>query len=275
MEYFYPASGEPKTVHYDITGKRPQREEIDRLTGIVFPRKPVSPSESKRATGRFFAGLGTSAISLAFGLAIIYSDFNLKGLGALMAFLTAWGLILISTPLFLLYAIYSLSELFRSGRKKTAEKSFLWVWQISLLGESAVTAEEHRFSPIAYALDTLERAVPDNIDRAAAEEYITRLRKSMAEAMDRTTAEERAQGLTPGRALIAINIEKVTELYPNVSELAATIRYSDVLEGKNAKNENIGYITAMINLHVSQVYIKAGDYWYPYDLSPVFGEREE
>ena len=56
-------------------------------------------------------------------------------------------------------------------------------------------------------------------------------------------------------------------------EISVTITYEDVLEGQGLKKEIVYYITAIIELHIKQIFIKAGKYWYPFDLTPDFQRR--
>ena len=271
--YVYPKSGEPKAVHFDVTGKHPKVEEVEHLTNVIFPKKPISQSESDNAIKGFFKCIGFSVFCVVFGWLILKLVGGNTTAGAGIVRLMGYGILFLGTPMCIIYALVFLSELFRSGRKKTARNSFLWVWGTSILGNDI---SNKRFGSLSYALDKLERAVPENIDRNGISEYITRLREDMATAMEKTTSIARSQKLgTEFNRYINTNIENFTELFPNVSEIGATITCFDILSGQNEKNEVQYFITAIIKLHIKQVFIKTGKYWYPYDLIPDFQQRDE
>ena len=275
-DYFYPSGGQPQTVHFDITGKRPVEEEAKRLTGVSFPQKPVSESEIKKIVGNFFKFLGISILCLVIGFVIL--SISRSG-GAGSGKVGFMGIILmLGSGICFLMAFGSLFGLLSTGRKKKAQKSFQWVWQDSILDNDTFKISDKggkRFGSIEYALDKIERAVPSSIDRKATNEYITRLRENLIIFMEKTTSKARSQNLgVEGSPLKSINFENETEIFPNVYEIRATITYQDILDSHNAKNELMYYITAIIELHVKQIFIKTGKYWYPYDLTPDFRPSE-
>ncbi|SDN87842.1 hypothetical protein [Acetanaerobacterium elongatum] len=269
--YYYPKNGEPKTVHFDITGNRPTEEEARSLTAIPFNKKPVSIEEVKDSLKWFAIGLVGAVFLWFFGQWVITS---FVGPGVLFF---GFGGAYVAAPVSLIFAIYNLTKLFRSGRKKKPEDSLKWVWETSYFGEDAVGV---RFGKLNYALGTLERAVPSAIafDRNNIGDYINELRTVLSLAMDETSLPAREE--PPGEwkeasSLKSTRIENSTEIYPGVLELCATISYSDVLSRSDANNKQYNMISAILELHVTSVFIKAGKYWYPYDLTPAITRREE
>lgn len=263
-DYYYPKSGEPKAVHFNIIGSRPSEEEAKRLTAIPFDKKPASTEEVKDALKWFVIGLVGAVILWFFGRWVIE---NFVGLGVLFF---GVGGAYVAAPISIIFAIYSLSKMFRSGRKKKAEDSFKWVWETSYFGEDAVLA---RFGKLDYAVGTLERTVPSAIvfDRNKIGTYILELRTILSLAMDETTLqayEEPPGGWKEASAVKSILIEHSTEIYPGVLELCATITYRDMLFRSDANNKHYNMISAILELHVTNVFIKTGKYWYPYDLTP-------
>jgi len=273
--YYYPSSVKPNTVNFIVTGKRPVVDEVNNLTGIIFPKKPVSESEKNKAIKNFFIFIGIGIACFIFGFLISNISGN-RGSGAGIVRLMGYTILFLGAPFSVIGAFYYLSGMFRSGRKTKVEKSFQWVWENSIIGDPDLFGKKNkRFGSLQYAIDTLERAVPGDIDKDIVGEYITRLRESLESAMEQTTAKARSKKLgTDGTPLKNIKFEKKEELFPNVSEVSATITFSDVLVSQNNKNETVYYITAIIELHVTQIFIKAGKYWYPYDLTPDFQLRQ-
>lgn len=269
--YYFPKSGEPKTVHFDIIGNRPTEEEAGSLTAIPFDKKPVSIEEVKDSLKWFAIGLVGAVFLWFFGRWVIKS---FVGPGVLFF---GFGGAYVAAPISLIFAIYNLTKLFRSGRKKKPEDSLKWVWETSYFGEDAVGV---RFGKLNYALGTLERVVPSAItfDRNKTGEYINELRTVLSQAMDETSLpahEEPPGDWKEASSLKSTKIESSTEIFPGVLELCATISYRDVLSRSDANNKQYNMISAILELHVTSVFIKAGKYWYPYDLIPAIIRREE
>ncbi len=265
--YFYPADIEQKAVHFEVNGKRPEAEEVKELTEIVFEKKPVSRSEKKAAWRNFvqFIGMAVSCLVIGYLISIIPGR---RGSGAGIVHLMGYTILFIGTPICTVIAFTQLFRPFRSSRKKEAAASFRWMWENGILNNENMFGDS-RFGDVHYALDVLERGIPGTIERNGTESYISSLREMLNSAAEETTAAVREeQKWMAGTPLIKIEIGKETEVYPNVSEMDATITYSDVLQGRNDKSKTTFYITAILKLHITQVFIKAGDYWYPYDLTP-------
>lgn len=268
-DFFYPKSGKPQTVQFDITGRRPASEEVQSLTSVSFEKKPVSTEEVKDAFKWFFIGIIAAVFLWFFGRWVI-SKF--VGPGVLFF---GYGGAYLGAPIMLIFGFSSLSKLFRSGRKKKAEDSFKWVWEVSFLGDDAVSK---RFGKIQYAIDTLARAVPESIsfNKNIIEKYITDLRQTMTQAMDETTLpakEEQPGGWSEAGALKSTSINNINEISPGISEISATITYQDVITRQDANSKTIKVIAAILELNITNVFIKAGEYWYPYDLTPVICRR--
>lgn len=175
----------------------------------------------------------------------------------------------------LIFGFSSLSKIFRSGRKKKAEDSFRWIWEVSFLGDDAVTK---RFGKLQYSLDTLARAVPESItfNRTIIEKYIIELRQTMAQAMDETTLpakEEHPGGWSEAGALKSTTINNINEIYPGVSEVFATMTYQDIISRQDTNNKSYKVISAILELNITNVFVRTGKYWYPYDLTPAVSQR--
>jgi hypothetical protein len=265
QNYYYPQSGEPKTVHFSITGDRPTEEEFQRLTAIPFEKKPVSASEVKYALKWF-------AIGLIFSIVLWFSGrWVIRNFIGIAVWYVGYGGAYIAAPVSVIFAFWILLQIFRSGRKKKAKDSFNWIWRTSYFGDDSLNV---RFGKLDYALDTLERAVPSGIpfDRAKIGDYITELRITMSNAMDETTLQARKEapgGWGDSCALKSIIIDNGIEIYPGVLEICATITYEDVISRTDANDEKYNVISAILVLHIKSIFIKTGQYWYPYDLMPV------
>ncbi|NLE24563.1 MAG: hypothetical protein GX625_04350 [Clostridiaceae bacterium] len=268
-DFYYPQSGKPQTVQFDITGRRPVSEEVQALTSVSFEKKPVSTEEVKDALKWFFIGILTAVFLWFFGRWVIS-----KFVGPGVIFF-GYGGAYLGAPVMLIFGFSSLFKLFRSGRKKKAEDSFKWVWEVSFLGDDAVAK---RFGKLQYALDTLARAVPESItfNRTIIEKYITELRQTMVQAMDETTLparEEHPGGWSEAGALKSTTINSVNEIFPGISEVSATITYQDVISRQDANNKSYKVIAAILELNITNVFIKAGEYYYPFDLTPSISRR--
>lgn len=267
--YYYPLSGKPQTVQFDITGRRPVSEEVQALTSVSFEKKPVSTEEVKDALKWFFIGILTAVFLWFFGRWVIS-----KFVGPGVIFF-GYGGAYLGAPVMLIFGFSSLFKLFRSGRKKKVEDSFKWVWEVSILGDDAVAK---RFGKLQYALGTLARTIPEGIsfNRSIIEKYIAEFRQTMSQAMDETTLparEEQPGGWNEAGALKSTKINNINEIYPGVSEVCATITYQDVITRQDEKNNTYDVISAILELNVTNVFIKAGKYWYPYDLTPAISRR--
>lgn len=264
-DYYYPQSGEPKTVHIDITGKHPAAEEAQKLTSVPFDKKPVSAEEVKEALKWFVIGIVAAVVFWFLGRWVI-----VKFVGPGVLFF-GYGLAYIAAPVSAIFGCSSLTKIFRSGRKKKVEDSLKWVWETSYFGDDGVGS---RFGKLNYALSTLERAVPFSIsfDREKTRDYITELRETMSLAMNETTLKAREEapgGWNEAGALKSTRIDSSNEIYSGVIEIGATITYKDVISRSETNNKSYKVISAVLELHVTSVFIKAGQYWYPYDLTPV------
>ncbi|MGI6085914.1 MAG: hypothetical protein ACOYIF_10835 [Acetivibrionales bacterium] len=268
-DFYYPQSGKPQTVHINITGSRPQEEEAKKLTLIPFEKKSVSTEEVNEALKWFAIGIIGAVFLWFFGRWVI-SKF--VGPGVLFF---GYGGAYLGAPISLIFGISSFSKIFRSGRKKKAEDSLKWVWEVSYLGDDAVGK---RFGKLQYAIETLARAVPESIsfNRTIIEKYITELRQTMTQAMDETSLparEEPPGGWNESGALKSTAISNINEIYPGVSEICATITYQDVISRQDTNNKNYNVIAAILELHITSVFIKTGEYWYPYDLTPAISRQ--
>lgn len=263
-DFYYPQSGEPKPVYFDAIGKSPESEEATKLVTLPFEKKPLSSEELKDALKWFFIGIAVAVGLWFFGRWVIN---NFVGLGIIFF---GYGGAYLGAPVSVIFGLSSLFKIFRSGRKKKAEDSLKWVWQTSFLGEDAVGK---RFGKLEYALGTIERAVPAGIpfDREQLKGYITGLRETLGRAMDETTLparEEKPGGWSEGGAVKSIVIEGSRELYPGVSELSATVTFKDVITRSGADNKAYNVISAIVEIHIKNTFIRSGKYWFPYDLTP-------
>jgi len=272
-DYIYPTSGKPKEVHFDVTGKRPVEEEVQKLLEVVFPKKPLSESEKHSAIKSFFKMLGIGILCFIFGLLIVLMITS-SAAGAGIVRLMGYTLLLGSIVCVIVAFVSLINTLFSSGRKEKVLDAFQWMWHISIFGNDDVMRwENQRFGSIQYAIDTLERTVPKKIDRDEVSGYITRMRDEIVSAMEKTSSVIRSQHhLSQGHPIISSKIEREVELFPNVYEINATIDYLDISDGTK-DNKTQHYITACIKLHITQVFIKVDKYWYPYDIMPDFEER--
>lgn len=271
ITFRYPIAGEPDIVHFDITGKRPSQEEAAKLTSIPIEKRPVSAEEAKEALTWLTFGVLAGIAAWFFGRWVIG---NFKGPGVLFF---GYGFAYIGAPALLIFAVVSLFKLFRSAQKKKPEDALKWIYMVSFLGDDTVGA---RFGKPNYAVATLNRIIPDAIgfNSGAAHSYITNFRNTLIRAMEITTApvrNEPPKDWKEGFAQTIMRIDGTQELYPGVSEVRATLTYKDILTRSDGNNNTVNVIAAIIELHINNVLIRSGKYWYPYDIFPAVTCRRE
>lgn len=251
--------GNPIPVKFEVHGKTPSPDEAKILTRIPFLRKGASTGEKGFFT--FFIICIVLAVIWFIGSVI----FTILQFGALVIIAGFF-----STAFFMAIAIWNLYKRFRTGRKKTIEKAFNWQWKTAYFGSGGDEIEK-RFSSIDYACGTLDRTIPENIeyDKNVLRNYIAGMRKMLESAMEETAQIARVScGIWhEDSPKITTEIIEKTELYPSVTNLHAKITYIDRIS-LNDKNSDYQMEAAVIVLDVTSVFIKTGDYWFPYDIMP-------
>lgn len=256
-----------QTVIFHIQGKRPEPAEAERLSALSFGSGLPGGAEIKDALKWFGIGLLSAVILFLFGRWVIS---RFVGPGVLVF---GYGAAYLAAPVLVIFGFSSLFKLLRPAHKKKAAGAFQWAWMVSVLGEDAVG---ERFGKLPYLLSTMRRLLPEgtDFDPAVFEEYVADLRAAMAEAADETTAELRTGGWHESSPNKSCRIIDEKELSPNLRELNAVINYNDQLALTDNNNKTRYMTSAMLELHITQYYIRSGKYWFPYDVTPAF-ERAE
>ena len=254
-----------QTVIFQIQGERPDQAEVERLSRLSYGSGLPGEAEIKDALKWFCIGILAGVALFFFGRWVIR---RFVGPGVLIF---GYGGAYLAAPISVIFGFVSLSKLFRSAHKKKAADALQWAWMVSVLGDDAAG---ERFGKLPYSLSTMRRLLPEGADFAAGtfEEYVTAFRGALAKAADETAAKLRVGGWHESGPNKSCKITEDNELLPNLHELKAVITYNDQLALTN--NNKTKYMTsAMLELHITQYYIRSGKYWFPYDVMPAF-QRE-
>lgn len=254
-----------QTVIFEIKGEQPDPAEVERLSKLPFGSGRPGEAEIKEALKWFFIGTLAGVGLFFFGRWVIS---RFVGPGVLVF---GYGGAYLAAPISVIFGFVSLFKLFRSAHKKKAADALQWAWMVSVLGDDAAG---ERFGKLPYSLSTMRRLLPEGTGFEAGSfgEYVTALRAAMSAAADETTAELRVGGWHESGPNKSCKITEDNELLPNLHELKAVVTYNDQLALTN--NNKTKYMTsAMLELHVTQYYIRSGKYWFPYDVMPAF-QRE-
>lgn len=256
-----------KKTKFIITGKQPESTEMSRLTSLPFEKRSMGEAEVKDTLKWFALFTFFSIFAFFFGKWVIR---NFRGPGAL---LFGVGGVFVGAPVLAGMAISYLWRFVRSPRKKTPEKAFRWAWLISLLGDDAV---DDRFGTADYAVSTMRRMLPNGTDfsEEAYGKYVTEFRNRMTKVANEHAHEWRSKGYKNDTVVREIKITESRELSPDLREIKAIVTLRDVLAKNLGNNKTQKAVSSILELHVSQFYVRSGNYWYPYDRMPKF-ERAE
>ena len=253
------------TVVFQVQGKKPDPLETEKFEKLSFGSGMPTEVEIKDAIKKFL-GLTLAGIGMFFFGRWVISRFT--GLGVLFF---GYGFAYFVAPVCVFFGFYFLFMLFRPAHKSKASAALKWTWMTSILGEDAVG---ERFGKLPYSLSTMRRLLPQGtgFDETVFGEYVTSLRNAMSNAADETASLLKEDGWKETFPVTSCNITEEIELQPNLHELHATITYNDQLSKSN-NNKEKRIISAMLELRVTQYYIRSGKYWFPYDITPSF-QRE-
>ena len=266
---------EPQEVHFEMVGKRPTEQEADNLLKFPPRKKPFTINKE-----------GIKYKIKTFGQMIGYSIGFLLGGGFLFLLLTEAeegtairGIMYLAVIASLLIGIGCFIGAFImpfvSEKKKEPDKSFL-AWLSSILGEDRNFLKKENRN-IEYRIYVLDRMLPKdiNIDKDVINQYITSVCEKITAPIDEITNKvcETYPNLEHAYTGKEIKIESETMLFPNVTEICATVTIKRVL---NESGEF--YTSAIVKLHVKQYIIKVENtneeyineetFCYPYDVMP-------
>ena len=252
-------------VIFQIHGKTPNRSEAENLSTLRFGSGLPGAAEAKDALKWFFIGILTGIAFFFFGRWVIG---HFRGLGVLIF---GYGGAYLAAPIMVVFGFVSLFKLFRSAHKKKPADALHWAWMVSILGDDAAG---ERFGKLPYSVSTMRRLLPEgaDFDETSYTEYVQLLREAMSKAADETAASLKTGGWHESGPNKNCKVIEEKELLPNVYELRAVVTYNDQLA--LTSNNKTKYMTsAMLELHITQYYIRSGKYWFPYDITPSF-QRE-
>ena len=260
---------ENQTISFDIVGRQPTQEEAAVLTSTPIKKKPASSAEIKDALKWFAVGIGVSLFAWFFGRWVIS---RFAGPGVLIF---GYGAAYAVAPISIIWAISSFCKIFRSAQKKTPKEAIDWVYRVSYFGDDGVGV---RFGKLEYAVSTIARIVPDSMafDAGVTRDYITRFRKTLTDAMDSVKAKKQlSKDWSEGRGHIMLTVDETQELYPNVQVLHAKLSYTDVVTRSDSNNKTTTQEVGNLVLNITNTFVKAGQYWFPFDIYPEIIPTEE
>ena len=258
------------TVRFKITGRQPDDAEVRDLSSMPMAKKRPSSEEVKDSVKWFAFGIIAGPIAILIGYLVLTAK-RLAGIGKLVIGLGApfAGIVLI------IFAFYSLSKMFRSAQKKTAEKSARWFWVTSVMGEDVSATE--RFGKTEYALATMARMLPEGMNFSEKEEtlWLIDFRRALADAADEASKALRTgTNLTQSSPQITFSaVEKPVS--PGLVQVNASLIFNDLFSYPGNNNQNNKLLGDKLLLDIAQYYIQNGNVWFPYDLTPAYERVEE
>jgi uncharacterized membrane protein len=269
--FIYPSSGKPDTVHYNVVSKKPSQDEVEKLTSIPLEKKPLSGEERKAGYENLrMTAIGIGAGIVSFLLLIVVPSGRGGGIVRLMLF----TIILCAPVLAIVGIILFVLAMFSSAQKKNPEKSLKWIFEKSYFADSA---SSEYFGNIEYGIKTLGRIIPNarNFNENSARDYIsTVFRKTLQDKFDERKAEAgitEKDNWTDGVKNRKITVNNKKEIYPGIVELFATLDYRDVFS-QTIDKKKINMITAILELKIDFIFVKSGQFYYPYDVFPTITE---
>lgn len=251
-----------KSIIFRIQGRRPEPQEAEYAKSFTYGTGHPGEAEVREAVKWFFIGLLIAVCGFFIGRWVIK---HFIGPGVIFF---GYGLAYVVPPISVIFAFYSLLMLFRPARKKTADAAMKWMWMVSMMGDD--TSGE-RFGKLVYAESTMKRVMPKeaqfNSDYYGG--YVTALRNAMSEAAETKAEEFKKVGWMQSGPIKSFTVQQETELMPDVKELQAVLTYRDRLT-RQSNNKTFYLEAGIIELQITQVFIRAGKYWFPYDTTPAF-----
>ena len=256
-----------KTVLFQIRGVKPSPSEIEKLSALPFGKGLPGDAEIKDAVKWFLIGTLAGIAIFFFGRWVIG---KFVGPGVLFF---GYGAAYLAAPISVIFGFVSLFKLFRPAHKTKASAALQWAWMVSILGDDAVG---ERFGKLPYSISTMRRLLPEGtgFEEAAFEKYVSSLHAAMAAAADETASKLKVGGWHESGPNKSCKILEEKELLPNLCELKAIITYTDQLALTDSRNNTKYMTSAMLELHITQYYIKSGKFWFPFDVMPSFQRGE-
>jgi hypothetical protein len=244
-----------------VTGRVPTQAEVDRLSTIEFKNIPPGKAEVKNAFKYFLFGIGFGVGMFFFGLWVIK---NFVGPGVLIFGYLGTA----ASPFIVGFGIISLLKLLESARKTKASKAFRWMWINAVLGRDAV---DKRFGEPDYAVSIMRRIIPDGnvCSKEAFSNYLGTIRSAMGEICDKYSAKYKEEGWGETSPMKDFKITEEKELLPYLHQITGIVALRDRVSKTVNKKTEI-QVPSIVELHISQYYIRAGKYWFPYDCTPAF-----
>lgn len=254
------------TVYFKVTGRQPEDSEVRGLSSMPMAKKRPSKEEVKDSTKWFFIGILVGPILGLIGY-LVLSAKNLVGPGKLVIGLGG----IFACFVMIIFAFVSLFRMFRSAQKKTAGKSAHWFWVTSVMGEDA--GADERFGKTEYALATMARMLPDGMNFSEKEEtlWLMDFRRALADAADEVSKLYRSQShLVQAQPQISFTVKEEKEVSPDLACVKARLVFNDMftISGNNSQNNKV--LADKLELDISQYYIRNGQVWFPYDLTPAY-----
>ncbi len=251
-----------KEYYFRIRDKQQDPAEINRLTAMEFKFSPPGSAELADAFKWFGVSILVAVIGFLFGGWVIR---NFRGPGVIIF---GYGAKYLLPPIMLIYGLYCIIKLFRPAHKKKAASAMKWMWLVSILGDDAAG---ERFGKLNYSKETMNRLLPQGTgfhpDRFGG--YVTALRGAMDKALDEVAETMRKAGWNMSTPDKSLTVMEERELQQNVHELHAELFFQDGFT-KSESNKTLYAKGTVLKLDIVQTFVRAGEYWFPYDTMPSF-----
>jgi len=265
---------EPLVIHFDVTAKQPTAEVAAALSHISFSQEKLG-SNKKRASGKKMKTL-SGAIGKAVVL-LLLAGFMLLMLvtGAFQAGSAMRGivwLVVIITPIIALVGVLSgIYQLFSPAKTKNPESVYaFWeelVFEENFFNKDGCNKPEKR-------TEELIDLTPETLDSGKVSQYIYDTWKTLANAMNEITLPvQQKYGLQHSYTKIERATEPTTILYENVTKIKSTITITDTIKFEGSQTPYF-FEPVIVKVNVTQYLTKAGNYWYPIDITPAMSRIE-
>lgn len=244
------------TTHFVINGERPSDVKMDALTNLKFGKDIKSGAEKKHFYKRTLICMGLGII--CFYLQVIFDFYFLTQI-------KVDGLMVFAAVCFWLYGMTFLLKLARGAHKTQISKAFKWMWLVSVMGDDV---ENEPFGDVTYSTGTMRRMLPEGtgFDEVKYGLYVSALRNEILNASNEINSSLIKDGWSPIGAKKEIRSFEDKTITDSLHEVHGIVRFENYLSQTNRENMTF----AVIELHVIQYYVKAGKYWYPYDITPKY-----
>ena len=258
-------SNTPRT-RFAVVGKTPTREEMERLVNIPNPKKAITSQEVATIVKNIVIFFAIGVIARFLG-SIMLGDrtgASVSSLGSLMGFLFLLALKWALPIGFFVAIIFQITSFFETAQKKTIDDALKYMFLRAIFSneKSGFNGIEN-FGSVDFATTKYLRMLPDalNISSAAVTKYIGDFREKVQQAV---APYQKTEVASPRTSLENVSCTKVAA---GVEAAKAQLTFQANVSVKKG-NSTTSVCVAEVVMDISLVMVKAGEYWFPYDVFP-------